>query len=108
LTGRRVLRIVFLAAAGLCFLFAVSVWLNIDADLSAAYFSGEALDFARYIWLEINLMLIALAIGAVALLVALQDNLLSWRPRARRKEGADKGAADNVAARKGDGHERDA
>jgi len=103
LTGRRVLRIVFLAAAGLCFLFAVSVWLNIDADLSAAYFAGQSLDFARYIWLEINLMLIALAIGAVALLVALQDNLLSWRPRPRRKADADK-----VAAEKGDGHERDA
>jgi heme exporter protein D len=98
LTGRRVLRIVLLAGAGLCFLFAVSVWLSIDDDLSSDFFAGDALDFARYIWLEINLMLIALAIGAVALLIALRDDLLSWRPRPRRKADADK-----VAADKGDG-----
>jgi hypothetical protein len=100
-TRRRVLRVALFAGAGLSFLFAVSVWLNIDTDLSSEYFSGDALDYARYIWLEINLMLIALAVGAVALLVALQDNLLSWRPRSRRKD--DRG--DNVAADKGDGHE---
>ncbi|MGE0036322.1 MAG: hypothetical protein AB7S93_11865 [Xanthobacteraceae bacterium] len=97
---RRVLRIALFAGAGLSFLFAISVWLNIDADLSSEYFSGDALDYARYVWLEINLMLIALAIGAVALLVALQDNLLSWRPRPRRKADAEK-----VAADRGDDHE---
>jgi hypothetical protein len=104
-TGKRVLRFVLFAAAGVCFLFAVSVWLNIDVDLSAAYFSGESLDFARYIWLEINLMLIALAIGAVALLVAMRDDLLSWRPRPRRKDDV---AAEKIAPDKGDAHERDA
>jgi TRAP-type C4-dicarboxylate transport system permease small subunit len=99
-TRKRVLRIVLLAGAGVCFLFAIFVWLNIDADLSAAYFSGDALDFARYIWVEINLMLVALAIGAVALLIALQENLLAWRARPRRKgDGADKVAADKGDAK---------
>jgi len=105
-TRKRLLRIVLFAAAGLSFLFAISVWLNIDDDLSSEFFAGEGLDFARYIWFEINLMLIALAIGAVALLVALQDNLLSWRPR--RRADPDKIAAGTGAAHKGDGHERDA
>ena len=73
MSGRRVLRIVLLAAAGLSFLFAVFVWINIDADLSSAYFSGDALDFARYLWVEINLMLIALAIAATALLIGLRQ-----------------------------------
>jgi hypothetical protein len=73
LTGRRVLRIVLFAAAVLSFLFAVFVWISIDADLSSEYFSGESLDFARYVWVEINLMLIALAIGATALLIGLRQ-----------------------------------
>jgi glucan phosphoethanolaminetransferase (alkaline phosphatase superfamily) len=69
----RVLRLVLFAAAGLSFLFALFVWLNIDADLSSAYFSGESLDFARYIWVEINLMLIALAVAVTALAVGLRQ-----------------------------------
>lgn len=68
----RVLRIVLLAASGLSFLFALFVWLNIDSDLSSAYFTGESLDFARYVWVEINLMLIALAIAVTALVVGLR------------------------------------
>ncbi len=84
---RLILRIVFLAAAALCFVFAVFVWLNIDSDLSPENFAGEALDFVRYIWVEINLMLVALLIGALALLIALRENLLSWRARSRKSGG---------------------
>ena len=73
MTRKRVLRIVLLVGAGLSFLFAVFVWLNINSDLSSEYFSEEAVDFARYIWVEINLMLIALAIGATALLIGLRQ-----------------------------------
>ena len=63
------------------------VWLNIDSDLSAENFAGEALDFVRYVWVEINLMLVALLVGALALLIALRENLLSWRARSRKSGG---------------------
>ena len=84
---RLILRIVFLAAAALSFVFAVFVWLNIDSDLSAENFAGEAFDFVRYVWVEINLMLVALLVGALALLIALRENLLSWRARSRKSGG---------------------
>ncbi len=70
---RRVLRVFLFASAGLSFLFAVFTWLNIDLDLSAAYFSGEDLAQTRYVWVEINLMLGALAVAVIALLVALRQ-----------------------------------
>ena len=70
---RRVLRVFLFVSAALSLLFAVSTWLNIDSDLSAENFAGEALDLARYIWIEINLMLGALAVSVVALLVALRQ-----------------------------------
>jgi hypothetical protein len=73
LTRKRVLRVFLLASALLTFVFALFVWLNIDLDLSAAYFAGEDLDHVRYVWVEINLMLGALAVGGVALLVALRQ-----------------------------------
>jgi hypothetical protein len=84
---RLTLRIVFLAAAALSFVFAAFVWLNIDSDLSAENFAGEAFDFVRYVWVEINLMLVALLVGALALLIALRENLLSWRARSRKSGG---------------------
>jgi glucan phosphoethanolaminetransferase (alkaline phosphatase superfamily) len=86
---RLVLRIVFLIAAALSFVFALFVWLNIDTDLSSDNFTGEALDFARYVWVEINLMLVALLVSALALLIALRENLLSWRARSRSKSGGE-------------------
>ncbi len=70
MTRQSVLRIVLLAAAALSFVFAVFVWWNINSDLSADNFSEEAIDFARYVWVEINLMLIALTVCVVALLIA--------------------------------------
>jgi len=70
LTRRKLLRIVLLAAAALSFVFAAFVWWNINSDLSAENFSEDTIDFARYVWVEVNLMLIALAVGAVALLIA--------------------------------------
>jgi protein-S-isoprenylcysteine O-methyltransferase Ste14 len=88
LTRRTALRAFFIVASVLSFVFAVFVWLSINSDLSAENFEGEAIDFARYIWIEINLMLIALAVSALALLIALRENLLSWRARARKSGGA--------------------
>ena len=70
---RRVLRVFLFVSAGLSFLFAVFTWLNIDLDLSAVYFAGEDLDQTRYVWVEVNLMLGALAVSVVALLVALRQ-----------------------------------
>jgi hypothetical protein len=61
------------AGAVLAFCFAVFTWLNINGDLSEDYFTGEDLDFVRYVWVEINLMLGALAVGVIALLVALRQ-----------------------------------
>jgi protein-S-isoprenylcysteine O-methyltransferase Ste14 len=86
---RLVLRIVFLAAAALSFVFALFVWSNIGSDLSAENFAGDALDFVRYVWVEINLMLVALLVSALALLIALRENLLSWRARSRKSGGED-------------------
>ena len=62
-----------LASAVLCFCFAVFTWFNIDGDLSAEYFGGDDLDQARYVWIEVNVMLGALAVGAIALLVGLRQ-----------------------------------
>jgi hypothetical protein len=73
LNRRRVLRVFLLVSAVLSFCFAVFTWFNIDGDLSAEYFGGEDLDQVRYVWIEINLMLGALALSAVALLVALRQ-----------------------------------
>ena len=70
---RRVLRVVLYIAAFVSFCFALFVWLNIDLELSAAYFSGEALSHTRYVWVSINLMLGALAIAALALIIALRQ-----------------------------------
>ncbi len=66
----KALRIVLYAAACLSFVFALFVWVNIDADLSSAYFSGEALDYVRYVWIEINLMLVALLTCVLAIVFA--------------------------------------
>ncbi len=66
-------------------MFAVFVWWNINSDLSAENFEGESIDFARFIWVEINLMLLALLISGLALLIAFRENLLSWRARPRNK-----------------------
>ncbi len=87
MTRRTVLRVVLLAAAVLSFVFAVFVWLNINSDLSAENFEGEGLDFARYVWVEINLMLIALLASGLALLIALREKLLSWRARPQQDGG---------------------
>jgi hypothetical protein len=85
LTRRQVLRGVLVAAAVLCVVFAVFVWWNINSDLSAENFEGEGLDFARYVWVEINLMLLALLIAGLALLIAFREKLLSWRARPRNQ-----------------------
>ena len=73
MTRKRVLRVSLFVSAGLSLLFAVFTWLNIDGDLSAENFGGEALDLARYVWIEVNLMLGALAVSAVAVLIALRQ-----------------------------------
>ena len=73
MTRKRVLRVFLFVSAALCLLFAVFTWHNIDGDLSAENFAGEDLDFARYVWIEVNLMLGALAVGVVAVLVALRQ-----------------------------------
>jgi hypothetical protein len=70
LTRRKVLRVVLLAGGALSFVYAVFVWWNINGDLSSENFSEDTIDFARYVWIEVNLMLIALAVSAVALLIA--------------------------------------
>ena len=73
MTARRVLRVVLFASAALCFGFALFTWFNINDDLSENYFIGEDLDHVRFVWVEINLMLGALATCTVALLVALRQ-----------------------------------
>ena len=85
MTRRQVFRGILVAAAVLCLLFAVFVWWNINSDLSAENFEGESIDFARFIWVEINLMLLALLIAGLALLIAFREKLLSWRSRPRNK-----------------------
>jgi hypothetical protein len=73
LIRKRVLRVSLLAAAVLAFGFALFTWFNIDGDLSAEYFAGADLDHVRYVWVEINLMLGALAASALAVLIALRQ-----------------------------------
>ena len=73
MTRKRVLRVFLFVAAASTFLFAVFIWLSIDVDLSGVYFAGEDLDQTRYVWVEVNLMLGALAVSIVALLVALRQ-----------------------------------
>ena len=85
MTRRQVFRGILVAASVLCLVFAVFVWWNINSDLSAENFEGESIDFARFIWVEINLMLLALLIAGLALLIAFRENLLSWRARPRNK-----------------------
>jgi hypothetical protein len=73
LNRKRVLRVFLLASAVLTFCFALVTWLNIDTDLSAEYFAGEGLDQVRYVWIEVNLMLGALALSGLAVLIALRQ-----------------------------------
>jgi hypothetical protein len=73
LNRKRVLRIFLLASAVLTFGFALFTWLNIEGDLSAAYFAGADLDHVRYVWIEVNLMLGALALSGLAVLIALRQ-----------------------------------
>ena len=73
MTRYRVLRIFLFVSAALSFCFALFTWFNIDTDLSAENFSGDDLDLVRYVWVEINLMLGALMVSAIALLIGLRQ-----------------------------------
>lgn len=55
----------------LSFLFAAFVWININADLSSIYFEGEARAQVDHVKLEVNVMVGAIIIGAMACIVAL-------------------------------------
>ena len=68
---RKTLWLGLLGLGTLSFLFAAFVWININADLSSIYFEGEARAQVDHVKFQVNVMIGAIIIGAMACIAAL-------------------------------------
>ena len=67
---RKALWLGLLGLGTLSLLFAAFLWVNINADLSSVYFEGEARAQVDHVRFEVNALVGAIIIGAMACIAA--------------------------------------